>query len=55
MKEFGSGAVDGRQMQVSGGTLAHGEEATGPIRLVVFQIDHKTGRVLGAAEQTLSR
>jgi hypothetical protein len=55
MKEFGSGSVDGRQLQLSGGALAHGEEAKGPIRLVAFQIDHKTGHVLAAAEQTLSR
>ena len=55
MKEFGGDATDGRALKLPGGSLLHKEEASGPVRLVVFVVDHKTGHVLGAAEQTLSR
>jgi len=55
MKEFGANAADGRGLNLPGGPLAQKNEANGPVRLVVFLIDHKTGHVLGAAEQTLQR
>ena len=55
MKEFGADAADGRALKLGGGSLDHGKEATGPVRLVVFQVDHYTGRVLAVAEQTLTR
>lgn len=55
MKEFGSESEDGRPLKLSGGDLNHKDESDGPVRLVVFLVDHKTGHVLGAAEQTLSR
>lgn len=55
MKEFGTDAVDGRELKLSGGPLTQKSEANGPVRLVVFLVDHKTGHVLGAAEQTLQR
>jgi hypothetical protein len=55
MNEFGADVADGRQLKLSGGPLAQKNEATGPVRLVVFLVDRKTGRVLGAAAQTLQR
>lgn len=55
MKEFGGEAADGRPLKLPGGELNHKDEANGPVRLVVFLVDHKTGHVLGAAEQTLTR
>jgi len=55
MKEFGADVADGRQLKLPGGPLAQKNEANGPVRLVVFLVDRKTGRVLGAAEQTLQR
>ena len=55
MKEFGSDSVNGRQLRLPAKGMLHGDDAKDPIRLVVFQVDHKSGRVLSAAEQTLSR
>ena len=55
MKEFGGNTVDGRELKLAGGSLTHKEEANGPVRLVVFLVDHKTGHVLGAAEETVTR
>jgi hypothetical protein len=48
MKEFGSDAVDGRPLTLDAKNL------TGPVRVVVFLVDHKTGHVLGAAERTVT-
>jgi hypothetical protein len=55
MKDFGSSSADGRQLRLSGGALAHGKDASGPVRLVVFAVDRKTGHVLAVAEQTINR
>jgi hypothetical protein len=55
MKSFGAESADGRTLRLAGGPLTHKEEAQGPVRLVVFLVDRKTGHVVGAAEQTLSR
>jgi len=55
MKEFGSNAADGQQLRLSASGLSHADEVKGSIRLVVFLVDHKSGRVISAAEQTLSR
>ncbi len=55
MKEFGADAADGRELKLPGGPLTQKTEAAGPVRLVVFLVDRKTGHVLGAAEQTLQR
>ena len=55
MKEFGPDAADGRELKLPGGPLTKKNEAGGPVRLVAFLVDHKTGHVLGAAEQTLQR
>lgn len=55
IKEFGGNVADGRELKVAGGSLARKEEANGPVRLVVFLVDHKTGHVVGATEETLGR
>jgi hypothetical protein len=55
MKDFGSSSADGRPLRLSGGGLAHGKDASGPVRLVVFAVDRKTGHVVAAAEQTINR
>jgi hypothetical protein len=55
MKDFGSNSADGRPLRLSGGPLAHGKDASGPVRLVVFAVDRKTGRVVAVAEQTMNR
>ena len=55
MKDFGSKAIDGRQLGLSGpGHLAEGE-SSGPLRLVVFLFDRKTGRIVAVTERDLSR
>jgi hypothetical protein len=55
IKEFNAEAADGRPLRLGGGILNHKEESSGPIRLVTFLVDRKTGHVVAAAEQTLSR
>jgi hypothetical protein len=55
MKDFGSSAGDGRPLRLPGGPLAHGKDASGPVRLVVFAVDRKTGHVAAVAEQTINR
>ncbi len=55
MKEFGADATDGRQLNLPGGPLTQKAEAAGPVRLVVFLVDRKSGHVLGSAQQTLPR
>lgn len=55
MKQFGAESADGRTLRLAGGPLTHKDEVDGPVRLVVFLIDEKTGHVLGAAEQMLAR
>jgi hypothetical protein len=55
MKEFGGNTVDGRELKIAGGSLTHKEEANGAVRLVVFLVNHKSGHVLGAAEETVTR
>jgi hypothetical protein len=53
LKDFGSKAVDGRQLKISGSDFSHAEEPAGPFRLVVFLADRRTGRVVAVAEKTL--
>jgi hypothetical protein len=55
IKEFKPEEANGHALRLAGGSLDHGNEATGPVRLVVFLVDHKTGHVLAVAEQTLTR
>lgn len=54
IKELGSNALNGRELSLSGSTLPRGDGA-GPVRLVVFLADKKTGKISGAAERTLTR
>ena len=55
MKELNGEDAKGRAVTLSGGNLNSKKESDGPVRLVVFLADRKTGRILGAAEQTLPR
>jgi hypothetical protein len=50
MKQFGGDALDGRDLKLSAASAP-----SGPVRLVVFVVEPKTGQVVGAAEQTLQR
>jgi len=50
MKSLRGDAVDGRRLTLPGTGVPNG-----PVRLVVFAVDGKTGHVVGAAEQTLTR
>ena len=54
IKEFGSNNADGRALRLSGGSLTHDQPA-GPVRLVVFLVDKKSGHVTAVGEQTVSR
>jgi hypothetical protein len=51
MKNLGKGPLDGRELELK----ASDAGKSGPMRLVVFLTDSRSGHVLGAAEQTLSR
>jgi len=51
MQGLGKGAFDGRTFELK----ASGANKSGPLRLVVFATDRKSGRVIGVAEQTLNR
>jgi hypothetical protein len=55
MKEYSADAADGRELNLAGGPLTQKSEVSGPVRLIIFLVDRKTGHVLGAAEQTLNR
>jgi hypothetical protein len=51
MKDLGKGAFDGRTFELK----ASDAGKSGPLRLVVFAADRKSGHVIGVAEQKLSR
>jgi len=51
LKEMGKGAGDGRLLTLKPPAV----KDTGPMRLVVFEADHKTGHVVAVAEQTIPR
>lgn len=53
IKEFGGESSDGRSLKLPEVETNSKGEANGPMRLVVFLVDRKTGHVLGAAEKTL--
>lgn len=53
LKQFKSDYAGGRELSFDAGDLDRGKEA-GAIRLVVFLVDPHDGRVLGAAEKSLS-
>ncbi|HUN84912.1 MAG TPA: DUF1223 domain-containing protein [Terracidiphilus sp.] len=55
IKNFGAKAADGSPLHLGGSDLDDKNEAKTPVRLVVFQVDHKTGHVVAVAEQTLQR
>jgi hypothetical protein len=51
LEEMGKGALDGRELTLK----LPNDSLPKPIRLVVFVVDRHSGRVLGVAEQTLTR
>lgn len=51
MKNLGKGTPDGRELELK----ASDAGKAGPIRLVVFLTDPRSGHVLGVAEQSLTR
>ena len=55
LKELDSNSADGRELQLAVPALSGRDKAIGPIRLVVFFADRRSGHVLGVAEQTISR
>ncbi len=55
MKDFGAKGLNGQPLRLADSGLMHGDDAKVPVRLVVFVSDRKSGRVLAAAEQTLTR
>jgi hypothetical protein len=55
LKNFGSGAADGRQLQLPGAGNIAQEKDGEPLRLVVFLVSPSSGHVLAVAQQTLGR
>ena len=58
IKEFGANVADGRVLRLHSGNLAHDlahDQASAPVRLVVFLVDRKSGHVTAVSEQNLSR
>ena len=55
LKIFGSDVLDGRPLVLSAGPLGATNEAGGPVRLVIFLADSRSGQVRGVSEQVLSR
>jgi len=55
LKELDSNSADGRALQLSIPALSGNNKVAGPIRVVAFFADRQSGRVLGVAEQTISR
>jgi len=55
IKEYGSKATDGKPLRLSSAPSPGADKAGGPLRLVVFLADRKTGHIVGVAEQTLSK
>jgi len=54
LKEFDSGAADGRPLELSGANLFNAEKDGEPLRLVVFLADRLSGHVEAVAERTLN-
>ncbi len=55
LKDFGSGAADGRPLQLSGAELPREQNDGEPLRLVIFLCSRSSGRVIAVAERTLDR
>jgi hypothetical protein len=55
LKDFGANAAEGKPLRLPGGGLAHDNDASGPVRLVVFMVDRKSGHISAVAEQSMNR
>jgi hypothetical protein len=55
IKEFGSKAADGRPLRLDGAISSRSDNTAGPLRLVVFLADRKTGHVVAVAEQIVGQ
>ncbi|HEV2485971.1 MAG TPA: DUF1223 domain-containing protein [Terracidiphilus sp.] len=55
LKEFDSNFADGRPLRLSGSGSFTASETSGPLRLVVFLTDRKTGHVVAVAQQIINR
>jgi hypothetical protein len=55
IKEFGSKADDGRPLRLDDTTSSSSDKTAGPLRLVVFLADRKTGHVVAVAEQRVGQ
>lgn len=53
IKAFSGDVLDGRPLELAGGSPAQATEGRGSIRLVVFLTDSVTGQVRGAAQRVL--
>ncbi len=54
MKDFSTKALDGRTLRLAATDLSQSNDARGPLRLVVFVADRKSGHILAVAGQTLT-
>ena len=54
IKDFGSSAADGRALRLSAGSFTR-DQASAPLRLVVFLVERKSGHVTALSEQTVGR
>ncbi len=55
LKDLGSGAADGRPLQLSGAGLSAAENDGEALRLVVFFVNRSSGHVVAVAEQSIGR
>lgn len=53
IKQFDAGSLDGKPLKIVSPAPPQGAKSSGPVRLVVFVADRKTGKVEAATEQTL--
>jgi len=52
IKDFGSNAADGRALRLSAGSYTR-DQASAPLRLVVFLVEKKSGHVTALGQQTV--
>jgi hypothetical protein len=55
LKDLGANALDGRSLRLAADNVSHPGSSAGPLRLVVFLVDPKTGHVAAVTEQTVPR
>jgi hypothetical protein len=55
LKDLGANALDGRTLRLAAENVSHPGSSAGPLRLVVFLVDPKTGHVAAVTEQVLQR